>query len=79
MLAILDRQRQAFVAEGPATLETRHHRIDRLLALVLDNTDAFVDAMAADYGTRSRAASLFTEVVGMIPVIEHTERTSGAG
>jgi coniferyl-aldehyde dehydrogenase len=72
MLAILDRQRQAFVAEGPATLETRHHRIDRLLALVLDNTDAFVDAMAADYGTRSRAASLFTEVVGMIPVIEHT-------
>jgi coniferyl-aldehyde dehydrogenase len=72
MLAILDRQRRAFVAEGPATLETRHHRIDRLLAMVLDNTDAFVDAMAADYGTRSRAASLFTEVVGMIPVIEHT-------
>jgi coniferyl-aldehyde dehydrogenase len=28
--------------------------------------------MAADFGTRSRAASLFTEVVGMIPVIEHT-------
>ena len=56
MLAILDRQRQAFVAEGPATLETRHHRIDRLLAMVLDNTDAFVDAMAADYGTRSPAA-----------------------
>ena len=39
---------------------------------MLDNTDAFVDAMAADFGTRSRAASLFTEVVGMIPVIEHT-------
>ncbi|WP_237572779.1 aldehyde dehydrogenase family protein [Mycolicibacterium lacusdiani] len=72
MLAILDRQRQAFLSEGPATLETRHHRIDRLLAMVLDNTDAFVDAMAADYGTRSRAASVFTEVVGMIPVIEHT-------
>src|SRR4029079_16275443 len=43
-----------------------------LLALVLENTDAFVDAMAADFGTRSRAASLFTEVVGIIPVIEHT-------
>ncbi len=70
--AILDRQREAFLAEGPPTLAVRLNRIDRLLALVLDNTDAFVDAMAADFGTRSRAASLFTEVVGMIPVIEHT-------
>jgi coniferyl-aldehyde dehydrogenase len=42
------------------------------IALVLDTTDAFVDAMAADFGARSRAGSLFTEVVGIIPVIEHT-------
>ena len=69
---VLHRQRQAFVADGPPSLAVRRNRIDRLLALVLDNTDAFVDAMAADFGTRSRAASLFTEVVGMIPVIEHT-------
>jgi coniferyl-aldehyde dehydrogenase len=70
--AIMDRQRQAFVADGPPSADVRRNRIDRLLALVLDNTDAFVDAMAADFGTRSRAASLFTEVVGIIPVIEHT-------
>ncbi|MGW0157948.1 aldehyde dehydrogenase family protein [Mycobacterium sp. NPDC003323] len=69
---LLNRQRQAFVAAGPPDIAQRRNRIDRLLALVLDNTDAFVDAMAADFGTRSRAASLFTEVVGMIPVIEHT-------
>ena len=42
------------------------------MALVLDNTDAFVDAMAADFGTRSKAATLFTEVIGMVSVIEHT-------
>ncbi|PQM44705.1 Coniferyl aldehyde dehydrogenase [Mycobacterium talmoniae] len=40
--------------------------------MVLDNTDAFTEAMAEDFGTRSKAASLFTEVVGIIPVIEHT-------
>jgi coniferyl-aldehyde dehydrogenase len=34
-------------------------------------TDAFVDAMAADFGTRSRAATLFTEFIGMLSVIEH--------
>lgn len=69
---LLATQRQSFVADGPPDVDVRHGRIDRLLALVLDNTDAFVDAMAADFGTRSRAASLSTELVGMIPVIEHT-------
>jgi len=70
--ATLDRQRRAFVADGPPSVAVRRNRIDRLLALVLDNTDDFVEAMAADFGTRSRAATLFTEVVGIIPVIEHT-------
>lgn len=70
--AALDRQRQAFMAAGPPGVAARRNRIDRLMALVLDNTDAFVDAMATDFGTRSRAATLFTEVIGMISVIEHT-------
>ena len=69
---LLTRQRQAFLEQGPPELAVRLHRIDRLLALILDNTDAFVEAMGEDFGTRSRYASLFTEVVGMIPVIEHT-------
>jgi coniferyl-aldehyde dehydrogenase len=72
LAAVLDRQRQSFMADGPPSVVTRRNRIDRLMALVLDNTDAFVDAMAADFGTRSRAATLFTEVIGMISVIEHT-------
>jgi coniferyl-aldehyde dehydrogenase len=70
--AVLDRQRRSFVDEGPPTGAVRRDRIDRLLALVLDNTDAFAEAMAADFGTRSKTASLFTEVVGIISVIEHT-------
>ena len=72
MRAILDRQRHAFAAEGPPSVAVRRNRIDRLLALVLDNADAFVDAMAADFGTRPKAGSLFTEILGMISVIEHT-------
>ncbi|ORW12190.1 aldehyde dehydrogenase [Mycobacterium kyorinense] len=69
---MLERQRQAFLAEGPPSVEVRRHRIDRLMALLLDNSDAFIDAMAADYGTRSKAASLFTEIVGITSVVEHT-------
>lgn len=72
MSAILERQRAAFIADGPPDAALRRNRIDRMLALVLDNADDFVDAMTADFGTRPRAGSLFTEIMGMISVIEHT-------
>ncbi|OBB37490.1 aldehyde dehydrogenase [Mycobacterium sp. 852002-51961_SCH5331710] len=72
MLAVLEGQRRAFLADGPPSVAERRHRIDRLLSLVLDNADEFVDAMAVDYGTRPKAGSLFTEILGMISVIEHT-------
>lgn len=72
MQATLERQRREFLADGPPSVAVRRNRIDRLLALVLDNADQFVDTMAADYGTRPRTGSLFTEILGMISVIEHT-------
>src|SRR5262245_61085568 len=72
MRAVLERQRQAFLADGPPSVAMRRNRIDRLLALVLDNAEEFVDAMVADYGTRPRTGALFTEILGMVSVIEHT-------
>ena len=72
MSACLERQRVAFVADGPPDAALRRNRIDRLLALVLDNADDFAHAMAQDYGTRPTAGTLFTEIMGMISVIEHT-------
>ena len=68
----LERQRNAFMADGPPSVAVRRNRIDRLLELVLDNTEAFVDAMSDDFGTRPKTGSLFTEILGMISVIEHT-------
>jgi acyl-CoA reductase-like NAD-dependent aldehyde dehydrogenase len=40
--------------------------------LGMDNADDFRDAMSADYGTRSKTGALFTEILGMVSVIEHT-------
>lgn len=77
MAAVLERQRRAFLADGPPDLALRRNRIDRLMALVLDNFDDFVDAMAADFGTRPRTGTLFTEIMGMISVIEHTRSHVG--
>ncbi|MGQ9409418.1 coniferyl aldehyde dehydrogenase [Mycolicibacterium gilvum] len=72
MSSMLERQRAAFVADGPPDVALRRNRIDRLMALVLDNVDDFVDAMGRDFGTRPKQGSLFTEIMGMISVIEHT-------
>ncbi|MGV0741883.1 aldehyde dehydrogenase family protein [Mycolicibacterium sp. XJ870] len=70
--AVLTVQREAFIADGPPDIALRRNRIDRLLAMVLDNAEDFVTATASDYGSRSRSAAFFAEILGMISVIEHT-------
>ncbi|WP_024804289.1 aldehyde dehydrogenase family protein [Nocardia sp. BMG51109] len=75
MLAL---QRRAYRQEGPPSAAVRRHRIDRLLALVLDNLDAYVDALSRDFGTRSRTGILFAEIMGMLSTIEHTRSHIGA-
>lgn len=50
---ILALQRDAFVADGFPSAEIRRHRIDRLVALMLDNADALVDALVRDFGSKS--------------------------
>ncbi|OBG37949.1 aldehyde dehydrogenase family protein [Mycolicibacter heraklionensis] len=69
---MLEKQRRSFTDDGPPGAAVRRNRIDRLLAMVLENVDAFTEAMAHDFGTRSRAASLATEMIGIVPVVEHT-------
>ncbi len=64
--------RRSFIAEGPPDVALRRNRIDRLLAMILDNSEEFVAATAADYGSRSRSAAFFAEILGMLSVIEHT-------
>ncbi|MGV9801919.1 aldehyde dehydrogenase family protein [Mycobacterium sp. NPDC003449] len=69
---MLAAQRAAFLADGPPDAALRRNRIDRLMAMILDNAEDFVAATAADYGSRSRSAAFFAEILGMISVIEHT-------
>ncbi|WP_249358425.1 aldehyde dehydrogenase family protein [Nocardia cyriacigeorgica] len=69
---MLRRQRQSFFDDGPPSAAVRRDRIDRLLAMVLDNLDDYVEAMSADFGTRSRTGTLFAEITGMLTAIENT-------
>ena len=40
MKALLARQRASFLKEGPPDIDTRIDRIDRVVALLVDNKDA---------------------------------------
>jgi coniferyl-aldehyde dehydrogenase len=72
--ARLLRQQQAFRTEGPPSAAVRRNRIDRLVAMLFDNSDALTDAMSADYGCRSATASVMTEIMGIGSTIEYTRK-----
>ena len=47
--AVLDCQRSAFRREGPVAIETRIDRIDRCIALLVDNKEAICTAVDRDF------------------------------
>ena len=51
--AILDKQKAAHIAEGPASAERRIDWIDRAIAILVDNQKDIVEALASDFGHRS--------------------------
>ena len=53
MRAILDKQRAAYLKDGPPSAEVRIDRIDRCIALLVDHQDEIADALNKDFGSRS--------------------------
>lgn len=72
--AILERQRAAFLRDGIPDLATRTDRVSRLQAMVLDNADDLVSALAEDFGTRPREVSMFTDVIGCIGDLQYQKK-----
>lgn len=66
LLPLLEMQRAAFEAEGEVAYETRIDRLDRCLALIVDNKEAICEAVAQDFGKRcstvTKMTDLFTSV-----------------
>jgi coniferyl-aldehyde dehydrogenase len=71
MLTLLAHQRAAFEAERPVKADVRRNRLERALDLLLTHKDALVDAMAQDFGHRSREMSLITDLMASVKPIKH--------
>src|ERR1700733_9099435 len=66
LLELLAKQRAAQLREGPPSAALRRDRIDRMLDMLLSNSDAFIQAMSDDFGHRSPLQSTFTDVMGVM-------------
>ncbi len=74
MQAVLDRQKQAYLAEGIVSVETRIDRIDRAIAILQNHGDRLSDAMAADFGHRSIDQSRATDIEGSVGPLKHAKK-----
>lgn len=66
MRNVLSRQQAAFIAEGPPSAALRIDRIDRVIALLLENQQRLCEALATDFSWRSHDHSLMSDV--LLPV-----------
>ena len=71
MKALLDRQRTAYLNDGPPSAEVRIDRLNRCIALLVDHQDEIADALNKDFGNRSPQMSKFTDVSGSIGPLKH--------
>lgn len=66
MEALLTRQRAAFTASRPEPMSQRKDRIRRAMALVREHGEALSSAMSADFGNRSPAQSMLTDIAAVV-------------
>ncbi|MFN3522301.1 MAG: coniferyl aldehyde dehydrogenase [Phenylobacterium sp.] len=71
MNAILARQKAAFLRDGAPSAEVRIERLNRCISLLVDNRRGIEEALNADFGSRSREATAFTDIAGSIGPLKH--------
>lgn len=71
MSAALDAMKRAQLRDGIPSLAQREDRLKRAVALLLDNKSDISAALSADFGHRSRDASLFTDVASSAKELNH--------
>ena len=71
MKNLLERQREAYLAEGVVSAATRIDRLQRAIAVLKNYEKQFVEAMSADFGHRSEHQSLFTDIASSVGPLKH--------
>ncbi|RJF89371.1 coniferyl aldehyde dehydrogenase [Oleomonas cavernae] len=68
---LLKTQKAAHLAAGPLSADERIAWLDRVIGLMVDHQDDIVEALAADFGNRSREATLVADVFAVIGSLKY--------
>lgn len=71
---ILDSQRRAFRSGWEVSAAARIDRLDRLAGMLVDNEGRIADAVAEDFGCRSRDFSRYGEIASSLKLLRHSRR-----
>lgn len=69
--ARLDAQRQAFIAEGAVSAQTRKARLQRVIDMLVKHKDDLCAAMHRDFGNRPAAFSMANDILGSLASLKH--------
>ena len=72
--SILQKQKVAFTAAMPESMAVRRDRIDRAIAMLIDNKDEFARAVSADFGHRSTEQTLMTDIMPSVSAMKHAKK-----
>jgi coniferyl-aldehyde dehydrogenase len=73
MLDILERQKAAHIRDGAPSAEKRIEWLDRCIRLLVDYQDRIADALNEDFGSRSKDATMLTDIAGSIGPLKHAK------
>ena len=69
MNEVLNFQKKKFINDGPPSIELRIDRLNRLKSMLIENRYELTDALSSDFGSRSKNASLLSDVYTVLPEI----------
>ncbi|MEE4145737.1 MAG: coniferyl aldehyde dehydrogenase [Halieaceae bacterium] len=74
MRAVLESQRNDFLAEGPVSAATRLDRLDRGIDALVRFADKLAEAVQSDFSCRPRELTLLTDVGASITPMKHAKK-----
>lgn len=77
LTSTLERQRAAFLRDGPPSLDSRRKTLSKLKGILLDRRDDIVKAVNADFGHRARQETLLFEVAAVTVAIDYLDNNLG--
>ena len=77
MAAILERQKAANLRDGIPSIAKRADWLDRCIGLLIDHQTDIEDALATDFGHRSKDATRFTDVASSISALKYSKKNLG--